>query len=161
MPDLIVTLTEEILLPNNNTEKIINKTTISSVNQITRRIDTITTAFSGSGIELVRFVDSEQEQTAGSFVKDAVKYIRITNLDSTNDCSIYLIRTSLEEIAFTLDAGKTMMLPSAYIDSSTANDYVVADYVDLTYLSDFSTLNVIKAKASNANVQLEYVVASS
>ena len=161
MPDLTVTLIEEILLPNSNTEKIINKTTISNVNQITRRLDTIATSFTGNGIELVRFVDSEEEQTAGSFVRDTVKYIRITNLDSTNSCSIYLIRTSLEEIALTLDAGKSIMLPNAYIDSATAADYVVADYVDLSFLSDMSTLDVIKAKASNSSVQLEYVIASS
>lgn len=161
MANLTVTITEEILLPNKNFEKMSNQKIISGVNQITRRVDTIATTFSGSGIELVRFVDSEQEQTAGSFVRDTVKYVRITNLDTTNKCDIYLIRTSLEEIAFPLDAGKSMMLPNAYLDSSTAADYVVGDYVDLTYLSDMSTLDVIKAKASGSSVQLEYVVASS
>jgi hypothetical protein len=161
MANLTVTITEEILLPNKNFEKMSNQKIISGVNQITRRVDTIATSFSGSGIELVRFVDSEQQQTAGSFVRDTVKYVRITNLDTTNKCDIYLIRTSLEEILIPLDAGKSMMLPNAYLDSSTSVDFVSGDYVDLTYLSDISTLDVIKAKANGSNVQLEYVVASS
>jgi hypothetical protein len=161
MANLTVTITEEILLPNKNFEKMSNQKIISGVNQITRRVDTIATSFSGSGIELVRFVDSEQQQTAGSFVRDTVKYIRITNLDTTNSCDVYLIRTSLEEIALPLDAGKSIMLPNAYLDSSTSVDFVSGDYVDLTYLSDMSTLDVIKAKASGSSVQLEYVVASS
>ena len=88
MADLTVTLQEQITLPNNNIEKTSNVKVISGVNQTVRRIDTISTTFSGSGVEILKFVDSEPQQTAGSFVKSDVKYIRITNLDSTNKATL-------------------------------------------------------------------------
>lgn len=161
MADLITTITEEILLPNNNTQKSFNKKTISGVNQIDRRLDTITTSFNKTGIEIIRFTDSEEDQVAGSFVRNAVKYIRITNLDSTNYCTIYLIKTDEESILFKLDAGKSLVFSNAEFNGSQNSDYVVDDYVDATYYSSFTTLDVIKAKADIANVQLEYLVASS
>jgi hypothetical protein len=161
MADLKLTISEEINLPNNNVEKVVNRKTISGVNQITRRLDTITTSFSGTGIELLRFVDNESSQVAGSFVRDAVKYIRITNIDSTNFCTIYLIKTDQESVLFKLDAGKSLMFSNAEFNASEGGDYVVESYVDETYYSDFTTIDVIKAKADTANVQLDYFVASS
>jgi hypothetical protein len=161
MADLKLTISEEINLPNNNVEKVVNRKTISGVNQITRRLDTITTSFSGTGIELLRFVDNESSQVAGSFVRDAVKYIRITNIDSTNFCTIYLIKTDQESVLFKLDAGKSLMFSNAEFNASEGGDYVVESYVDETYYSDFTTIDVIKAKADTANIQLDYFVASS
>ena len=73
MADLTVTVKEEILLPNNNFQSTNNITVIKDVNQIVRRIDTIATTFSGSGIEILKFVDSEPQQVAGSFVKKDTK----------------------------------------------------------------------------------------
>ena len=161
MADLKLTITEEITLPNNNVERAINTKTISGVGQIARRIDTITTDFSSTGIEIIRFTDSESSQVAGSFVRTDVKYIRITNLDSTNFCTIYLIKTDEESTLFKLDAGKSLMFSNAEFNASQAGDYVVESYVDETYYSSFTTLDVIKAKADTANVQLEYFVAST
>jgi hypothetical protein len=161
MADLITTITEEITLPNKNIQKSTNRKVISGVNQINRRLDTITTSFSGTGIEIIRFTDNEESQVAGSFVRDTVKYIRITNLDTTNYCSIYLIKTNEESILFKLDAGKSLVFSNAEFNGSQNSDYVVDDYVDATYYSSFTTLDVIKAKANTANVQLEYLVASS
>jgi hypothetical protein len=80
MANLNVIITEEITLPNRNIEKTSNTKVISGINQIVRRIDTIVSTFSGSGIEIIKFSDSEEQQTAGSFVKSDVKYIRITHI---------------------------------------------------------------------------------
>jgi len=161
MADLKLTISEEITLPNNNVEKIINRKTISGVNQITRRLDTITTSFTNTGIELIRFVDNESSQVAGSFVRDAVKYIRITNIDSLNFCTIYLIKTDQESTLFKLDAGKSIIFSNAEFNASMGEDYVLESYVDETYYSSFTTIDVIKAKADTADIQLEYFVASS
>ena len=76
MANLYVTLTEEITLPNNNVVNTNNFKQISGINQVVRKVDTISTTFSGSGVEVLKFVDSEEQQTAGSFVKNDVKYIR-------------------------------------------------------------------------------------
>jgi hypothetical protein len=160
MSDLKIIISEQITLPNKNIETAVNTVTIPGINQIVKRVDTISTAFSGSGIEILKFTDSEEQQTAGSFVKDQVKYIRITNISSTGSAEIYLISTGNESSIFLLDSGKTMMLGNAEFNASSVNDYVVENYVDEIYYSDFTYYDIIKAKALGVNVQLEYLVAS-
>ena len=99
MANLYVTITEEITLPNTTTEKTQTFKIINGINQIVRRVDTITTAFSGSGIEIIRFCNSEAEQTGGAFVKQDVQYIRITNLSTQYDTLIYLVANDNTESA--------------------------------------------------------------
>jgi hypothetical protein len=161
MANLYVTITEEITLPNNNKEKTSNIVTIKDINQIVRRIDTIATTFSGSGIEIIRFCDSEEEQTGGAFVKSNVKYIRITNLSPTYDTSIYLIANDgTESSIFDLNPGKSIMLGNVDINTPSNNDYIVNGYVDEAYYSTFTYINSIKSKAISGSTQLEYFVAS-
>ena len=161
MANLNVTVSEQIILPNNNVETAVNTKIITGINQVQRRTDTIVSTFSGSGQQILAFVDSEAEQVAGSFVRDTVKYIRITNLSTTTTCDIYLVQTSEDETLFQLDAGKSLMLPNAYFDSSNTTQYVAGDYVDALYYSSFTTLDSIMAKAQTGSLQIEYLVASS
>lgn len=161
MADLLVTIQESITLPNRNKEILSNTKVIPGVNQTLRRIDTIPTTFSGSGVEILHFVDSESEQTGGGFVKQDVKYVRITNLDSTNYSLIYLIDTNDESVIFKLDAGKSLMFGNADFNATSVNDYVVEGVWDPDYYSSFVYYNSIKAKAVSASIQLEYFVASA
>jgi hypothetical protein len=161
MANLYVTITEEITLPNTTTEKTNVFKSIPNINQIVRRVDTISTTFSGSGIEILRFCDSEEEQTGGAFVKSDVRYIRITNISTTYDSIIYLIDTNVESSLFNLPAGQTLMFTNTDINASSTIDYVEESYVDETYYSDFTYIDSIKAKAISGSVQLEYFVAST
>jgi hypothetical protein len=161
MANLYVTITEEITLPNTTTEKTRTFKTISDVNQIVRRVDTIATSFSGSGIEILRFCNSEEEQTGGAFVKQDTRYVRITNLSTTYDAVIYLIVTNEESTLLNLSPGKTLMLNDADINASSTVDYVAESYVDEMYYSSFTYIDSVKAKAIGGNVQLEYFVAST
>lgn len=162
MANLYVTITEEIVLPNTTREKTNVLKTITDINQIVRRVDTIATTFSGSGIEILRFCNSEEEQTGGAFVKADVKYVRITNLSTTYNTSIYLIANDGTESALlSLDPGKTIMLGNADINTPSEGDYVVDGYVDQAYYSTFNYINSIKAKAISGSTQLEYFVAST
>jgi hypothetical protein len=162
MANLYITITEEITLPNTTKEKTNVFKTISNVNQILRRVDTIATTFSGSGIEILRFCDSEEEQSGGAFVKTDVQYVRITNLSTVYDTSIYLIANDGTESAlFNLTPGKTLMFGNADIDTPSNSNYVVDGYVDQTYYSDFTYINSIKAKAISGSTQLEYFIAST
>ena len=161
MANLYVTITEEITLPNTTTEKTRTFKTISDVNQIVRRVDTISTTFSGSGIEILRFCNSEEEQTGGAFVKQDTKYVRITNLSATYEAVIYLIATDEESTLFNLAPGKTLMLNDADINASSTVDYIAESYVDEMYYSSFTYIDSIKAKAIGGNIQLEYFVAST
>ena len=139
MANLYVTITEEITLPNTTTEKTRTFKTISDVNQIVRRVDTISTTFSGSGIEILRFCNSEEEQTGGAFVKQDTKYIRITNLSTTYEAVIYLIATDEESTLFNLAPGKTLMLNDA--DIIAKNDHEYSDAFRFGYLK--GTINII------------------
>ena len=171
---LTVTISENIQLPNGNIENAINSVVIKDVKQVVRRVDTISSYWEGTGVEILRFVADEASQTAGSFVRATVKYLRFTNLDSTNYVSLYLVQDSPDsyspntdnvgsgdEGVFRLDAGKSMILSNAQFESSNYYDYVVEGYVDMQYFSSFASLASIKAKANNADVQIEYFVGSS
>jgi hypothetical protein len=161
MANLYVTITEEISLPNTTREKTNVFKTIPNVNQILRRVDTIATTFSGSGIEILRFCNSEEEQTGGAFVKSDVQYVRITNLSTTYDTSLYLYANNAEVAVFNLNPGKTIMLGDADMNSFSMSDYVDPTYVDISYFSSYEYINSIKAKAISGSVQLEYFVAST
>ena len=161
MATLTTQVTERIKLSNGNIINSINDNTITGVNQIVQRVDIISTSFSGSGVEILKFVDSESQQTAGSFVKSEVKYIRITNLDSTNKVSLYILQTDEESVLFDLEAGKTFMLGNAEFNASQGGDYVDESYVDEMYYSSFTNFDTIKAKADTADVSIEYFVAST
>ena len=168
MSDLTVTIQEKLTLPNNNIETAINTVNIPDVNQFVRRIDTVTYDYSGSGIGIIAFTNSESEQTPGSFVNSDVKYIRITNLVASNKfASIYIIKTNQESVVFKVDPGKSLMLSNDDFNASQAGDYVVEGYVDEQYYSDFVYISEIKAKAGDTDttytgsIQLEYIVASS
>ena len=171
---LEVTINESITLPNGNREVATNNVTIAGVNQIVRRVDTISSFWEGTGVEILRYVDNEASQVAGSFVRDTVKYLRFTNLDDTNYLSLYLIQDSPDaqspntgnvgsgdEGVFKLDPGKSMMLSNAQFESSNFYDYVVDGYVDIQYYSSFASLYSIKAKANNEDIKIEYLVGSS
>ena len=171
---LEVTINESITLPNGNREVATNNVTIAGVNQIVRRVDTISSFWEGTGVEILRFVDNEASQVAGSFVRDTVKYLRFTNLDGTNYLSLYLIQDSPDaqspntgnvgsgdEGVFKLDPGKSMMLSNAQFESSNFYDYVVEGYVDIAYYSSFASLYSIKAKANTSDIKIEYLVGSS
>jgi len=165
LTDLTVTLQEVITLPNGNKEILQNINVIPSITQIKRGIDTISIDANGSGVEIMRFVDSESEKTAGSFVKSKVKYIRITNLDSTNYTQIYLLDKDSgyegESTLLKITPRGSLMFTSADFNSSQVSDYVVENVWDQDYYSDYTTFNLIKAKANTASTQLEYFVATT
>lgn len=158
---LTVNISETVTLDNGNRMDTFNTVSIPNVGQIVRRTDTIVSDFSGSGIELVKFVNSEAEQTAGSFVKSDVKYLRFTHISGSANVSLYLIKTNDESTIFELEPGKSLMFGNAEFDASQAGDYVVEGYVDPLYYSDLVFYDTIKAKAVSSSVKLEYVIASS
>ena len=159
MGRLISTIDERVVLDNGKTQTTSNNVTIDDVGQFSRRLDTIQTTFSASGIEILRFVESEQQQVAGSFVKDEVRYIRISNLTECN-VDLYFIKDNTESTVFKLDGEKTFMMGNGQFNASSVNDYVGEGYVDSTYYSDLVGIDSIKAKSHISASQLEIIVAS-
>lgn len=161
MSDLKVTVLEEIVLPNGNVERATNVKVISGVNQIQRRVDTITTFFEEGGIEIIRFTDTESKQVAGSFLKSNVKYIRLTHVGGTVNASIYLRESNGESTILNLEPGKSLMFSDATISQSSSEDIFEEGYCDQAYYRDFHDLEAILAKADGEDIQLEYIIASS
>lgn len=159
MGRLISNLDERVILDDGKSSITSNSVTIEDVGQFTRRLDTISTKFSGSGIEILRFVDSEEESVAGSFVKGDVRYIRISNLTACN-VDLYFIKSNEESTIFNLDGEKTFMLANGQFNASSTSDYVDEGYVDPTYYSNLVGIDTIKAKAYPSSSLLEIVVAS-
>ena len=158
MGRLISNLDERVILDDGKSSITSHTTTIEDVGQFTRRLDTISTNFSGSGIEILKFVDSE-ESVAGSFVKGDVRYIRISNLTPCN-VDLYFIKSNEESTIFNLDGEKTFMLGNGKFNASSVSDYVVEGYVDPTYYGNLVGIDTIKAKAYPSSSLLEIVVAS-
>ena len=157
MGRLISNLDERVILDDGKSSITSHSATIEDVGQFTRRLDTISTKFSGSGIEILRFVDSEEESVAGSFVKGDVRYIRISNLTPCN-VDLYFIKSNNK--ALSLDGEKTFMLGNGKFNASSVSDYVVEGYVDPTYYGNLVGIDTIKAKAYPSSSLLEIVVAS-
>jgi len=84
MATLTVTVKEAITLNNIDygSERSLD---ISSVNEIVKRIVTISTTETGLlGFATASSTDLSKSYLAGQFDEDDVRYIRITNLDSSN-----------------------------------------------------------------------------
>ena len=87
---------------------------------------------------------------AGTYVRDNVRYIRVTNLDDTNFVRLALINDGTD-VHLKLPALDSILL---YNGSAAAND---ADDNTVT----FSNITSIKAWADTASVDLELFVAST
>ena len=88
MATLTVKVIEEITLNNNsyNSERSLD---ISSVDEIVKRIVTISTTETGLlGFATASSTDLSKSYLAGQFDEDDVRYIRITNLDSSNHLTL-------------------------------------------------------------------------
>lgn len=161
MADLTVNIRESINL-DGGMQKTSITTIIPDVNQVVRRVDTVTSTTEGNGaVEIIRFTDNESTQVAGSFVKTDVKYIRITNLSESTDAEVYVIPNIDNNIVYTVRPKRTIMLTSADNRLNDFTDYVDNTYVDSAYLTDFTQLLSIKAKSLGDPCQIEYFVASS
>ena len=90
MATLTVKVIEEITLNNNsyNSERSLD---ISSVDEIVKRIVTIPASEVGLlGFATTSATDLSKSYLAGQFDEDDARYIRITNLDSSNHITLTL-----------------------------------------------------------------------
>jgi len=159
--NLTINIRESVDLGNGR-ERTNITTVIPDVNQVVRRVDTISNVSDDTdAIPIITFSNSEESQTAGSFVNTDVKYIRITNLDDTNDVDVYIVPDLDNNIIYTIGPKRTLILASATSRVDDFSDYVDNDYVENTFFVNITELLSIKAKAMNAPSQVEYFVAST
>jgi hypothetical protein len=152
MATLTVTHTEDITL-NGQQFGGTNIKTFASINEISKRIVTITTAES----TIATF--SAAVASAGHYVAADVRYIRFTNRDSTNFITLTFRNQDNDEVAIKLDAGQSFIWNSdnsgGMVDVFNATQD--ADAASDTALGDLTN---IQADANTGSCDLEMIIAS-
>ena len=151
---LKVKIIEEIKL-NGKDQGGVTTLNIASINEISKRILTITTAES----TIATF--STAVASAGHYVAADVRYIRFTNLMASGDNFITLTfrNQDNDEVAIKLDAGQSFIWNG---DNSNGMTAVFNATQDADSASDtaFGRLTNIQADANNSTCDLEMLIAS-
>ena len=152
MANLIVIHTESIIL-NGQEFGGTNAITFTGINEISKRILTITTT------ECVIATFSAAAASAGHYIAADVKYIRFTNKDSTNFITLTLRNQDNDEVAIKLDAGQSFVWNG---DNSGGMADVFNATQDADAASDtaFGSLTNIQADAESGTCDLEMLIAS-
>ena len=149
MASLQVTISESVTL-NNQPIEATHTDTISGVNDVFRRIITCTAS---QTTPLVVFNDTVHGATGAIDIQDT-KYIRITNIDSSNSIRVTVIGT--DHATFVLSAGKSFILGQA------SNGFFARHNDDsVDYGETYHNLASIEINNGNAStVQVELFIAS-
>ena len=149
---MTVRVVESIKL-NGTEQGAINTKTITGINEISKRIITITTA------ESVIATFSAAVASAGHYVAADVRYMRFTNKDDTNFITLTFRNQDNDEVAIKLDAGQSFMWAAdnsgGMVDVFNATQD--ADAASDTALGDLTN---ILADANTASCDLEMFIAS-
>ena len=149
---LKVTITEQCYLNGRNQGG--SKTlSISDIDEISRRIITITTT------ESVIATFSAAAASAGHYVAANVKYIRFTNLDDTNFITLTFRNQDNDEVAIKVDAGQSFIFNGDNSNGMTAVFNATQD-ADAASDTAFGSLTNIQADANTDSCDLEMVIAS-
>ena len=161
MATLTVTVKEAITLNNIDygSERSLD---ISSVNEVVKRVVTASTTECGligflSALSSVGVTANKVGYVAGMFDDGDVRYIRITNLDSSNHLTLIFRDEDSTEFAIKVDAGHSFIYPGD--NSGGVLDTMHAGGSALTV--SLNDLVDITAQADTAAVDLEVFVGSA
>ena len=149
---LKVTLTEQIIL-NGRDHGSKNELSISSINEVSKRIITVTTT------ESVIATFSSAVASAGHYVNSDVRYIRLTNKDDTNFITLTFRNQDNDEAALKLDAGQSFIWNGDNANGMTAVLNATQD-ADAASDTAFGSLTNIQADANSDSCDLEMFIAS-
>ena len=152
MATLTVTHKEDITL-NGQQFGGTNIKTFSSINEISKRILTITTT------ECVIGTFSAAAASAGHFIAADVRYIRFTNQDTTNFITLTFRNQDNDEVAIKLDAGQSFILNGDNANGMSAIFNATQD-ADAASDTAFGSLTNIQADANTGSCDLEMIIAS-
>ena len=130
-----------------------NTFTISSINEISKRILTITTN------ESTIATMSGAVGSAGHYNDSTVMYMRFTNLDDTNFITLTFRNQDNDEVAIKLDAGRSFIWNA---DNSAGMVGVLNATQDADAASDtaLGSLTNVQADANTGSCDLEMIIAS-
>ena len=149
---MTVRVVESIKL-NGTEQGAVNTKAFSGINEISKRILTITTA------ESVIATFSAAVASAGHYVAANVRYMRFTNKDDTNFITLTFRNQDNDEVAIKVDAGHSFILAGDNANGMTAVLNATQD-ADAASSTNFGSLTNIQADADTASCDLEVFVAS-
>ena len=151
---LTVTLIESISL-NRVDHGATNTATVASINEISKRILTITTTES----TIATF--SAAAASAGHYIASDVRYIRFTNLEASggNFITLTFRNQDNDEVAIKLDAAQSFIWNGDNSNGMTAVFNATED-ADAASDTAFGSLTNIQADANSDSCDLEMLIAS-
>ena len=154
MANLKVTIREELTL-NGYDQGATNTLTVSGINELSKRIVTATTTEAGllgflSALSNVGVTANKVGYLAGILDDGDVRYIRITNLDSSNHITLTFRDEDNTEFRMKVDAGHSFIYPGdnsgGLVDTMKAAGSALAsglsDLVDITVDADTADCDV-------------------
>ena len=156
---LKVTIREDIKL-NGVDQGGVNTLSISSITNVVKRIVNIGTDEIGLlGFGTAYNTELSKTYLAGQFDEDAVRYIRITNLDDTNHIALILKNENSDEFGVKVDKGCSFIY-GVDQDGGVVDTMDSADAAGITPDS-FGDLVDITCAANTAACDVEVFVAST
>ena len=152
MADLTVNINENVTL-NNQIIESSHTLTISSIANAVKRIVNIGTNEIGLlGFGAAYNTELSKSYLAGQFDEDLVRYIRITNLDTTNHIALVLKNENIDEFGVKVDKGCSFLycadLSGGVVDTMDSADAAgitpnsFGDLVDITCTADTAACDV-------------------
>ena len=154
MATLKVKIQEDIILSNQDygSKRVLE---VSSINEIVKRVVTASTTESGligflSALSSVGVTANKVGYMAGMFDDGDVRYMRITNLDSSNHIMLTFRDEDNTEFRVKVDAGHSFIYPGdnsgGLVDTMKASGSALSsglsDLVDITVDADTAACNV-------------------
>ena len=145
MAQLTITLTEAVTLGDGSSDRGTTNVQTVDVDEVDHRIMDVGTSW----VDIIKFASAN---SAGTFADGTVKYLRITNLDSSNFLNIR-VKTNSKEYFVKVEAEDHFLLGNNVMDAESSSDFGTD--------ASFENIDGIAAKADTAAVQVEYFVASA
>ena len=152
MADLTVNINENVTLNNQIIESSHTLTIPSIANAVKRIVNIGTNEIGLLGFGAAYNTELSKTYLAGQFDEDGVRYIRITNLDTTNHIALVLKNENNDEFGVKVDKGCSFLycadlaggvkdtMDSADAAGITPNSF--GDLVDITCAADTAACNV-------------------
>ena len=152
MATLTSKITESITLDSGTVDSV-HTLSVASIVEVTKRVFTITTT------EVVIATFSSANASAGHYKAADVRYIRFTNLDSTNFITLTFRNQDNDEVALKLDAGQSFIWNGDNSNGMSAVFNATQD-ADAASSANFGSLTNIQADADTGDCNLEMLIAS-
>tara|TARA_Y100001937_G_scaffold117023_1_gene169788 strand:+ start:2257 stop:2727 length:471 start_codon:yes stop_codon:yes gene_type:complete len=156
MANLTVTITEDLIL-NGSTRGSTNQLTITGIESVYERVVTIPANSDGT---VVLTKDTIASSDGAVDIQDT-KYIRVTNLDSTNNVNISL-QIDNDNNDSVADRSATISLPAGHsFVMGTPHDAINVSDSNATIVTSMKDLESIIVDSADQNVTVEVFVAGA